>query len=64
MDVSAAYLPLHLDVMNKTESDGIHELCSLIAVEQDRRKFLEPVRELNRILEVNDQRLTGSEVGN
>ena len=50
--------------MNKTESDRIHELCSLIAVEQDRRKFLEPVRELNRILEVNDQRLKGSEVGN
>ncbi len=50
--------------MNKTESDRIQELCSLIAVEQDRRKFLELVRELNRILEVNDQRLKSSEVGN
>lgn len=50
--------------MNKRESDRIHELCSLIAVEQDRRKFLELVGELNRILEANDQRLKGSEVGN
>ncbi len=44
-------------MMNKTESDRIHELCSLIAVEQDRRKFLELVSELNRILEMNDRRL-------
>jgi hypothetical protein len=44
-------------MMNKTESDRIHELCSLIAVEQDRHKFLELVGELNHILEVNDERL-------
>ena len=44
-------------MMNKTESDRIHELCSLIAVEQDRHKFVELVGELNRILEVNDERL-------
>jgi len=44
-------------MMNKTESDRIHELCSMIAVEQDRRKFLELVSELNHILERNDQRL-------
>lgn len=50
--------------MNKTESDRIHELCSLIAVEQDRRKFLDLVGELNRILEVNDQRLKSNEVSN
>jgi len=50
--------------MNKTESDRIHELCSLIAVEQDRRKFLDIVAELNRILDTNDQRLKGSEFGN
>jgi hypothetical protein len=36
--------------MNKDESDRIHELCSLIAVEQDRKKFLTLVEELNRIL--------------
>lgn len=51
-------------MMNKTESDRIHELCSLIAVEQDRRKFLDLVGELNRILEVNDQRLKSNEVSN
>jgi hypothetical protein len=51
-------------MMNKTESDRIHELCSLIALEQDRRKFLQLVGELNRILEVSEQRLKGSEVGN
>lgn len=44
-------------MMNKTENDRIHELCSQIAVEQDRRKFLEFVAELNRIFEVNEQRL-------
>jgi hypothetical protein len=51
-------------MMNKTESDRIHELCSLIAVEPDRHKFLELVGELNRILEANDQRLKTSQVGN
>jgi hypothetical protein len=51
-------------MMNKTESDRIHELCSLIAVERDRQKFLELVGELNRILEVNDQRLKANQVGN
>jgi hypothetical protein len=51
-------------MMNKTESDRIHELCSLIAVEQDRRKFLDLVSELNRILETNDRRLKGNPVGN
>jgi hypothetical protein len=54
---------MHYVMMNKTESDRIHELCSLIAVEQDRRKFLELVGELNRLLEVNDERLKGNEVG-
>jgi hypothetical protein len=51
-------------MMNKTETDRIHELCSLIAVEQDRHKFLELVGELNRILEANDQRLKSNQVGN
>jgi len=50
--------------MNKADSDRIHELCSLIAVEQDRGKFLELVGELNRILEINDQCLKGNEAGN
>jgi hypothetical protein len=60
---SAAYLPSHHVMMNKTDSDRIHELCSLIAAEQDRAKFLDLVGELNRILEVNDQRLKSKEVG-
>jgi hypothetical protein len=51
-------------MMNKAESDRIHELCSLIAVEPDRRKFLELVAELNRILEVNDQRFKDKQIGN
>ena len=36
--------------MNKADSDRIHELCSLIAVEQNRQRFLKLVEELNRIL--------------
>jgi hypothetical protein len=51
-------------MMNKAESDRIHELCSLIAMEQDRRRFLELVEELNRILEVSDQRLKKTQIGN
>ena len=49
--------------MNKAESDRIHELCSLIATEQDRHRFLELVGELNRILEANDLRLKRNQVG-
>jgi hypothetical protein len=43
--------------MNKTESDRIHELCSLIAVEQDRQKFQTLVEELNRVLSASHERL-------
>lgn len=46
--------------MNKAENDHIHELCTLIAVEQDRQKFLELVKELNRILSAKEQRLSGA----
>lgn len=42
--------------MNKADSDRIQELCSLIAVEQDRGKFLRLVEELNRILNRKDER--------
>ncbi len=44
-------------LMSKDESDRIHELCSLIAVEQDRQKFLNLVEELNRILSAQGRRL-------
>ena len=43
--------------MNKADSDRVHELCSLIAEEQDREKFLDLVRELNRMLSEKDARL-------
>ncbi len=43
--------------MNQADSDRIHELCSLIAVEQDREKFLALVEELNRLLAAKDRRL-------
>ena len=42
--------------MNKSDSDRIHELCSLLAVEQNREKFLRLVEELNRILSVHETR--------
>lgn len=43
--------------MNKRDSDRIHELCSLIELEQDREKFMTLVQELNRILTAHDARL-------
>jgi hypothetical protein len=49
--------------MNKDESDRIHELCSLIAVEQGRQKFLNLVEELNRILSAQDRRLQKNQLG-
>jgi hypothetical protein len=43
--------------MNQADSDRIHELCSLVAVEQDRNKFLALVEELNRILAASKELL-------
>jgi hypothetical protein len=43
--------------MTQSESDRIQELCSKIAVEQDRQKFLQLVQELNRLLSAKDGRL-------
>jgi hypothetical protein len=43
--------------MKPADSNRIHELCSLIAVEQNREKFLKLVEELNRILGAKDERL-------
>ena len=48
--------------MNKTDSDRIHELCSLIAVEQDRQKFLQLCEELNRILGAKRERLQNNKL--
>ena len=46
--------------MNQDESARIRELCSLIAVEHDREKFLSLVEELNSILSAQDRRLRGN----
>ncbi len=43
--------------MNTNDSQRIHELCSQIAVEQDHKKFLTLVEELNRILSAKNQQL-------
>jgi hypothetical protein len=50
--------------MNKADSDRIHELCSLIAVEKNRHKFLILVEELNRILAAKDDRLQNNDIDN
>jgi hypothetical protein len=47
--------------MNQRDSERIQELCSLIAVEQDRGKFLALVEELNRILSNQEHGLKQSE---
>jgi hypothetical protein len=41
--------------MDKAESERIQELCSRIAVEQDRNKFLRLCEELNRLLSSRDR---------
>jgi len=40
--------------MNQSDSDRIQELCSQIAVEQDRQTFLKLVQELNGLLSAKD----------
>ena len=47
--------------MNQSESDRIQELCSQIAVEQDRQEFLKLVQELNRLLSAKDGWLQNNE---
>jgi hypothetical protein len=49
--------------MNKSDSDRIYELCSQIAAENDRQRFLELVLELNRILSAQDRVLQENEPG-
>lgn len=50
------------ETMNQADNDRIHELCSLIAVEQDRQKFLQLVQELNDILSNKEKRLEKNEL--
>jgi len=47
--------------MNQSDSDRIQEVCSQIAVEQDRQKFLKLVQELNRLLSAKDGQLQDNE---
>jgi serine/threonine protein kinase len=44
-------------IMTSLENNRIHELCSLIAVEEDRERFLKLCEELNRILSAKNERL-------
>jgi hypothetical protein len=44
--------------MNKADSDRIHELCSQIAVEQDRTRLLRLVTELNGILSTSESQFS------
>jgi hypothetical protein len=41
---------------DNNDNTRIHELCCLIAVEQDQKKFLHLVDELHQILEIDHQR--------
>jgi exoribonuclease R len=43
--------------MNDSERMRMTELCSAIAAEQDSRKMLDLVEELNRLFELKEQRL-------
>jgi hypothetical protein len=43
--------------MTSTENNRIHELCSLIAVEEDQQRFQKLCEELNRILNAKEERL-------
>ena len=47
--------------MNQADNDRIQDLCSKIAVEQDRQEFLQLVQELNRILATKEKRLEKNE---
>jgi hypothetical protein len=49
--------------MDRAESERIHELCSRIAVEQDRQEFLKLCEELNRILTAKHERLQNGKTG-
>ena len=48
----------------KSDNARIHDLCCLIAVEQDQQKFLKLVDELNQLLDADDQRLKDVRVQN
>jgi hypothetical protein len=57
-------LALWLSMMiNDADRDRIRELCSLIAVEQDRDKLLELIEELSRHIDAKDEGLKVKQIG-
>jgi len=58
-------LALWLSMMiNDADRDRIRELCSLIAVQQDRQKLLRLIEELSRLLGAKDEDLKVKQIGN
>ena len=58
-------LALWLSMMiNDADRDRIRELCSLIAVQQDRQKLLRLIEELSLILGAKDDHLKVKQLGN
>ncbi len=51
-------------ITNDADRDRIRELCSLIAVQQDRRKLLQLIEELSLILGGKDDHLKVKQLGN
>ena len=57
-------LALWLSIMiNDADRDRIRELCSLIAVQQDRQKLLQLIEELSLILGAKDDHLKVKQLG-
>ena len=57
-------LALWLSMMiNDADRDRIRELCSLIAVEQDRYKLLKLIEELSRHIDAKDEGLKVKQLG-
>jgi hypothetical protein len=57
-------LALWLSMMiNDADRDRIRELCSLIAVEQDRHKLLQLIEELSRHIGAKDEGLKVKQIG-
>jgi hypothetical protein len=50
--------------INDADRDRIRELCSLIAVEQDRHKLLKLIEELSRHIGAKDEDLKVKQIGN
>jgi hypothetical protein len=48
----------------RADRDRIRELCSLIAVEQDRHKLLQLIEELRLILAAKDEGIKVKQLGN